>query len=176
MHTEYRAEFRCTPWQLWPFLDDADKQKLWMTTLVDVLPTSPLERAVGTTFDMRVREGRRIAQYEGRIHAYDPPRHLGVSFWGGALGPGVVMQVDYRLADLGSRTRLEYNAEVNTEQLPGPLKLAIPLARVFTFFQLRYFMRNLRRVAEAAAQSQAARPQARRPAGRGETEASHAVH
>ena len=92
-----------------------------------------------------------MAEYEGRINAYDPPRHLGVSFWGGALGPGVIMSVDYRLADLGTRTRMEYSADVDTAQLPGPFKLAIPLARIFTFFQLRYFMRNLRRLAEAAA-------------------------
>ncbi|HEX3725701.1 MAG TPA: SRPBCC family protein [Pirellulales bacterium] len=158
MHIEYRAEFHCTRRQLWPFLDEPDRQKLWLTTLIDVVPTSPMSRSVGATFDMRVREGRRTAQYEGRIDAYDPPRHLGVSFWGGALGPGVVMRVNYRLADLGPRTRLEYEAEVDTERLPGPLKLAIPLARVFTFFQLRYFMRNLRRLAEAAARSDAARP------------------
>ncbi len=87
MHIEYRAEFRCTPWQLWPFIDDAEKQKLWLTTLVDIVPTSQLPRAAGATFDMRVREGRRIARYEGRIHAYDPPRHLGASFWGGAFAP-----------------------------------------------------------------------------------------
>lgn len=153
MHIDYRAEFHCRPHHLWPFLDEAEKQKLWLTTLVDLVPTSAIARAAGSTFDMRVREGRRIAQYEGRINAYEPNRHLGVSFWGGALGPGVVMCVDYRLADLGSRTRLEYSADIDTAQLPGPLKLAIPLARVFTFFQLRYFMRNLRRLAEAAARA-----------------------
>ncbi|HEV3022726.1 MAG TPA: hypothetical protein VGX76_09660, partial [Pirellulales bacterium] len=79
MHTEYRAEFRCTPAQLWPFLDDADKMKLWLTTLVDLVPTSKRERTVGTTFDMRVREARGVAHYEGRINAYEPERHLGVS-------------------------------------------------------------------------------------------------
>lgn len=150
MHIEYRAEFRCRPADLWPLLDDPGRQKLWMTTLVEIVPTSPIARAAGSTFDMRVREGRRIAQYEGRINSYEPLRHLGVSFWGGALGPGVVMTVDYRLADLGDRTRLEYAADIDTDQLPGPFKLAIPLARVFTFFQLRYFMRNLRRLAESA--------------------------
>jgi hypothetical protein len=157
MHVEFRAEFRCTPWQLWPFLDEAEKQKLWMTTLLDLTPTSRRPRAVGTTFDMRVRESRRIAHYEGRINAYDPPRHLGVSFWGGTFSKGVVMQVDYRLADLGPRTRLEYYAEIDTEQLPRPIKLAIPIARVFTFFQLRYFMRNLKRLAEASARSESVR-------------------
>ncbi len=150
MHVEYRDEFRCSIDQLWPLIDDVEKQRLWLTTLVDVTTTSQLDRAVGTTFDMRVREGRRISTYEGRVNAYDPPRHLGVSFWGGRFGPGIVMQVDYRLADLGPRTRLEYYAEVNTEDLTGPIKLAIPIARVFSFFQLRYFMRNLKRLAEAS--------------------------
>jgi hypothetical protein len=160
MHIEYRAEFRCRPHHLWPLLDDADKQRLWLTTLVDLVPTSPMARTVGATFDMRVREGRRIAHYEGRINAYEPSRHLGVSFWGGALGPGVVMTVDYRLADLGTRTRLEYIADIDTASLPGPMKLAIPLARVFTFFQLRYYMRNLRRLAESTAHGSAERNRA----------------
>jgi hypothetical protein len=162
MHVEYRAEFRCTPWQLWSFLDDAERQKLWLTTLVEFAPTSQLPRAVGTTFDMRVREGRRISHYEGRINAYDPPRHLGVSFWGGSVPRGVAMSVDYRLADLGSKTRLEYCSEVNTESLRGPIKLALPIARVFSFFQIRYFMRNLKRLAEAAARAESSRAPADR--------------
>jgi len=160
MHIELRSNVRCTPAQLWPFLDDPEKQKLWLTTLVDVTTTSTEVRAVGTTFDMRVREGRRVSRYEGRIHAYKPPRHLGVSFWGGAFPPGVVMQVDYRVADLSPHCRLEYYAEIDTDSLPGPAKLAIPLARVFTFFQIRYFMNNLKRLAEAAAKADDARKQA----------------
>ena len=120
MHIEYRAEFRCTPEQLWPFLDEPEKQKLWLTTLVDIVSTSRHPCAVGATFDMQAREGRRISRYEGRINAYDPPRHLGVSFWGGSFGRGVVMRVDYRLADLGARTRLRIYAEVDTDTLPAP--------------------------------------------------------
>jgi carbon monoxide dehydrogenase subunit G len=155
MHIEYRVEMRCTPEHLWPLIDDVEKQKLWFTTLVEVTATSALARAVGSTFDMRVREGRRISRYEGRINAYDPPRHLGVSFWGGRFAPGIVMQVDYRLADLGKSTRVEYYAKIDTESLSGPVKLAIPIARVFTFFQVRYFMRNLKRLAEAPRRSAA---------------------
>ena len=163
MRVEYRAELRCTAWQLWPFLDEAEKQKLWLTTLVDLAPTSEIPRAVGSTFEFRVREGRRISQYEGRINAYDPPRHLGVMMWGGVLRPGTVMQVDYRVADLDNRCRLEYYAEIDTSSLRGPIKLAIPIARIFTFFQLRYFMGNLKRLAEAAGQGASAPATARRP-------------
>jgi hypothetical protein len=157
MRTEYRIEIRATPWQLWPYLDETEKQKLWLTTLVDIVSTSAHPRAVGSTFDLRVREGRRISQYEGRINAYDPPRHLGVSFWGGYFRPGMVMHVDYRVADFGNHCRLEYYAELNLEELRGASRLAIPIARVFTFFQLRYLMRNLKRVVEASARGEAAR-------------------
>ena len=150
-------DVRCTPWQLWPFLDEAEKQKLWLTTLVDFVPTSPVPRSAGSTFDFCVREGRRISHYEGRINAYDPPRHMGVSFWGGYFRPGVAMQIDYRIADLQNHCRLEYYSEIDFENLRGPRKLAIPIARVFSFFQLRYFMRNLKRLAEAASQSKSTR-------------------
>ena len=61
MRIDYRMDVRCTPRQLWSFLDDAEKQKLWLTTLVEFVPTSALPRAAGTTFDLRVREGRRVA-------------------------------------------------------------------------------------------------------------------
>ncbi len=155
MHVEFRVEMRCTPWQLWPFLDEVEKQKLWLTTLVEVVATSQVPRAVGATFDMRVREGRRISRYEGRVHAYDPPKHLGVLLWGGSFQPGVVMKVDYRVADLGASSRLEYYAEIDTESLRPPVKWAIPIARVFAFFQIRYFFGNLTRLAEAAARAEA---------------------
>jgi hypothetical protein len=160
MRTEYRMEIRCTAWQLWPFLDDAQKQKLWLTTLVDIVATSTHPRAAGSTFDLRVREGRRVVSYEGRIDAYDPPRHLGVSFWGGFFRQGTLMHVDYRVANLKNHCRLEYYAEIDTDKLRGPIKLAIPIARVFTFFQLRYFMRNLKRLAEVSAKSDAGREMA----------------
>jgi len=158
MRIEYRAEMRCTPWQLWPFLDNVDLQKQWLTTLIEIVPTSENPRSVGSTFDLRVREGRRISHYEGRLNSYDPPRHLGVSMWGGAFPRGIVMRVDYRVAELENGCRLEYYATINTEDLAAPFRLAIPVARVFTFFQLRYFMKNLVRLAEAAAKAESARP------------------
>jgi len=164
MRVEYRQEIRCTPRQLWPFLDDGERQKLWLTTLIELAPTSQIPRAVGSTFEFRVREGRRISHYEGRIDAYEPPRHLGVSLWGGVLRKGTVMRVDYRVADLKTHCRLEYYAEIDTSTLPGPLKLAIPLARIFSFFQTRYFMRNLKRLAETASRGEpAAASRAGRP-------------
>jgi hypothetical protein len=157
MHIDYRIELRCTQEQLWPYLDEPEKLKLWVTTLVDAGSTSKLPRAVGATFEMHVREGRRVARYDGRINSYDPPRHLGVSFWGGFLPPSAVIQVDYRTADLGNRTRLEYSSELDTSSLSGPTKLALPIARIFTFFQIRYFFRNLKRIVEAASRSEASR-------------------
>jgi hypothetical protein len=69
----------------------------------------------------------------------------------------MLMHVDYRVADFGDHCRLEYYAEINLDRLRGASRLAIPIARVFTFFQLRYFMRNLKRLVEASARSEAAR-------------------
>ncbi len=68
------------------------------------------------------------------------------------------MHVDYRIADLKNHCRLEYYSNLDFGTLRGPSKLAIPLARVFGFFQLRYFMRNLKRLAEASSKSESTRP------------------
>jgi hypothetical protein len=72
------------------------------------------------------------------------------------------MSVDYRVAETDAGCRLAYYAEIDTDALSGPIKLAMPLARVFSFFQLRYFMRNLKRRAEASARSEAGRSEAAR--------------
>ena len=169
MRVEFRKEFRCTPWDVWPFLNDPEKQRLWLTSLLDFVPTSSIPRTVGSTFDLHMRRGRRVAHFEGRISGYDPPRHMGVMLWGGEWKPGVVIQADYWLADLGTteqgpRTRLEYKAEIDIESLPFTAKLALPLARVYRFFRLRRFMNNLKRLSEDAAQSDSHRASPARPA------------
>jgi carbon monoxide dehydrogenase subunit G len=105
-------------------------------------------RGVGSTFRMRIQEGRKAADYDGEVTAYDPPRHLAVRFGGGALPKGMCMRVDYRLTPLGGRTRLDYVAEADTARLPWVFKLLMPLAQLFGRLQLRGFLRTLQRLAE----------------------------
>jgi carbon monoxide dehydrogenase subunit G len=140
------VEIACAPEQLWPFLDEPEKQKLWMKGLLENEQAGP--RGVGATFRMTIREGRKAEEYRGEVTAYDPPRHLAVRFGGGAM-KGLSMQVDYRLAPLvDGGTRLDYVAAADRASLPWVLKLLMPLAQLFGRLQLRGFLRTLKRLAE----------------------------
>ena len=150
METTYTAIIDCSPEQLWPWIEEPDKQKQWMKGLLENVPTSDGPTRVGSTFRMTIQEGRRVAEYDGEITNYDPHRHLGVRFWGEAL-KGVEMAADYKLQNLGTRTRLDYVATVDTSGAGFFVRLMMPLFKLFSTMQLKSFMKTLKRLAEAEA-------------------------
>ena len=81
----------------------------------------------------------------------EPQRHLGIAFWGGSFSPGLSIKADYRLLDLGGRTRLDYVAElVHDKGLPLWMRLLMPLFKFFGTRQLKRFMDTLQQLAEGA--------------------------
>jgi carbon monoxide dehydrogenase subunit G len=151
MKMEHTMEVRCSPEHLWPFLEEPEKQKLWMKGLLANERTGEGPRGAGSTFRMKIKEGRKVAEYHGEVTAHDPPRHLGVRIWGGALPKGCVMKADYRLTPVAELTRLDYVAEMQAERLGWFLRLLMPLIKLFGRMQLRGFMKQLKRLAEAPA-------------------------
>jgi hypothetical protein len=150
IHTTW---FNCPAARLWPFLDEPERQKLWLKGLLSNELTSEGPVRPGSTFRMCIQEGRKVGTYDGEITAHEPPRHLGLRFWGGALPAGLTMQVDYRLSEEGGRTRLDY--EANMEGRCGFfLRLLLPLVKVFSKMQLRSFLKTLKRLAEAPERSE----------------------
>ena len=147
------VEIACAPEQLWPFLDEPEKQKRWMKGLLANEQTGP--RGVGSTFRMTIQEGRKAAEYQGEVTAYDPPRHLAVRFGGGAFPKGMCMHVDYRLVPQVGRTRLDYVAEAGGARLPWVFRLLMPLLQLFSRLQLNSFLRTLKRLAEEEGQKAA---------------------
>lgn len=150
MQTAYTTLIDCAPEQLWPWLEQPDKQKQWMEGLLDNAPTSEGPPRVGATFRMTIREGRRVAEYDGEITNYAPYRRLSVKMWGEALR-GVEISVDYQLQDLGGRTRLDYLSVADMAGAGFFMKLMLPLFKLFSKVQLKRFMKTLKRLAEAEA-------------------------
>jgi len=149
MDISFTKEFACPPARLWLFLDEPERLKQWLSGLEEMRHVKEESGRVGTTFVMKIKEGRKVSEYEGQVTAYETERHLGISFWGGNFPPGMVMHVDYRLADLGGRTRLDYVAKMTCSQpLPWWLRLLIPLGKLFGRFQLKAFMKRLQQLAE----------------------------
>jgi carbon monoxide dehydrogenase subunit G len=141
------TEIACTPERLWPFLEEPEKQKLWMKGLLENTRSG---EGPGSTFHMKIKEGGRVAEYDGEVTDRDPPRHLAVRLRGGAMPAGMVVNVDYRLTDLHGRTRLDYAAQMTSDRrLSLFLRLLMPLIRLFGKRQLKRFLKKLKQLAEA---------------------------
>ena len=108
MNERYQLEIAAPIATVWSLVDDDHNLKKWMDGLEETSYPDGLDRSrvVGTRFVQRIREGGRVQSYEGRVTAYDPPTHLGITIGNRAFE----MQVDYRFTDLGGRTRLDYSA------------------------------------------------------------------
>lgn len=155
MQTVYTTLIDCTPEQLWPWLEEPDKQKQWMEGLLENVSTSEGPTRVGSTFRMTIQEGRRVVEYEGEVTNFDRNRRLSIKFWGEMLR-GVEMYVDYQLQDLGGRTRLDYISAADTSGAGFFMKLMLRLYKIFGMAQLKRFMKTLKHLAEAeAAQAEA---------------------
>ncbi len=155
MQTVYSTLIDCTPEQLWPWLEEPDKQKQWMKGLLEKVSTSEEPTRVGSTFRMTIKEGRRVVEYEGEVTNYDLHHRLSIKFWGEMLR-GVEIYVDYQLQDLGDRTRLDYLSTADTSEAGFFIKLMMPLYKIFGLVQLKSFMKTLKHLAEAeAAQAEA---------------------
>jgi uncharacterized protein YndB with AHSA1/START domain len=149
MEVTYQDDFACPPERLWRFIEEPELQKQWMKGLQDNQQTSAGPNGLGSTFRMKIKEGGKVADYDGKVTAYDPPRHLAVEMTGGQLPPGSLLRVDYRLTAQNGATHLDYVAGMDmTNPLPWWMRLMMPLGKIFMKMQLRGFMKTLKRFAE----------------------------
>jgi uncharacterized protein YndB with AHSA1/START domain len=135
--------------QVFALLDDPQKIKLWMHGLEETVYKTKRNRQqpVGTRFTQRLKQGRRISEYDGEVTAYERPTHLALRI----SNDSFAFDVDYRLADLGGRTRLEYTATG-----ADPKGLARPAGAFFALVTRRISAKQMRRL-KAVAESRANR-------------------
>jgi len=147
MNESCRIEIEAPIERVWPLVADDQNLAKWMDGLKETTYPDGLDkgRAVGTRFVQRIQEGGRVQTYEGRVTAYDPPSHLGITVGNRAFE----MQVDYRFIDLGGRTRLDYSAQMVRAGLF--VRLMSTLFGVVTRRILRRQMAKLKALAEAGA-------------------------
>ena len=151
----YSTEFAASRETIWPYLEDPDKIRQWMIGVVEDRPTSEGPTRVGSTFEMDIKEGRKIVTYKGEVTKYEPPRLMGVKLVGGCGKKPMAMDVDYDLTDLGGgRTRLDYacRCEVSSSFV---FKLMAPLFKLMGRSMIKKFMRKLRGLVEQPGQQAA---------------------
>lgn len=148
MRGEYQMEVQCKPERLWSFLEEPEKQKLWMKGLLENRPLQSGPKGVGSRFLMKIKEGGKAQEYEGVVTAHDPYKHLGVVFWGGKSREESSFSCDssYKLTPLPQgHTRLDYVCVVECR---GFMKVMSFLFAPLMKMQLKSFMKTLKSVAE----------------------------
>ena len=98
---------------------------------------------------MVIKEGRKAAEYQGEMTAYDKPCLMEVVMSGGNFPKGMKMRVEYRLTPQEPQTRLDYTCKAEMEKPGLFMKLMFVVFRLFGKMQLRSFMKALRKLVEA---------------------------
>ncbi len=115
MKTVCRLEIDNDPDHVFHWISDPERAKLWMTSVsqTEILNRTP--NMIGTTFRETVEENGRGTELQGVVTDYQPGRlmafHLG--------GRYDVVDVEYRLDDVGGRTRLIQEATIRFRGLLG---------------------------------------------------------
>lgn len=148
MEIDFVTTCACNPEKLFEYISNPDLQPLWMTGVLSNTATLDGATREGSTFRMKIQEGKRVAEYDGEVTAIDPPRLLAVRMWGGNFPEGMQMCVTYRLTEVPGGTRLDYRCK--TEGKVGWIFRAMMwLFRGFARGQLKGFMQKLKGLVES---------------------------
>jgi hypothetical protein len=116
MKTLISIEIEAPPRRVFPWIEDGEKLRAWIPTLVENERLVETENIVGSTFrQVYLERGRRMEMY-GVVTAYELDRRLACHIKGDAFD----LEVKYELEDLGGRTRLKQESEVT---MKGVFKL-----------------------------------------------------
>ena len=110
MNCTYTLDIHAPIAKVFSLVDEEKNLKKWMDGLEETIFPEGYDRAktVGTKFKQRIKEGSHINEYDGEVIAYEKPHHLAIM-----LGnQHFTVKVDYRFTADGTRTRLDYQAEM----------------------------------------------------------------
>jgi uncharacterized protein YndB with AHSA1/START domain len=131
--------------RVFDYLHDPRKQTLWLKGLeaTEYPPDYDPDHPLGASFTQKINEGRHVQVYDGRITAFERPKHLGVRLSSSA----VTAVVDYRLTRLKIVTRVDFSSELTFKSIAfrTMATLSRPLLRGILEEQLR----RLKAVVEA---------------------------
>ncbi len=110
------TEINASAEQLWPWLNDTDKLKQWITWLVDIRQDqSPTGVGTKQVWVMRdANNGGQLMEMEGTFTEYQPPSRESVHIYSAGMFDG---QQSYSVQDLGAgRARLDIDGRYQYSQ------------------------------------------------------------
>ena len=110
-HVHHSIEIAASPQQIWPWLEEGDKLKQWVSWLVEVRVPDPSIHGVGASHIWVMKDennGGMLMQIVAKNREYAPPSHLTLQV---SSPPQFTGENNYDLLDMGNgTTRLEVDS------------------------------------------------------------------
>lgn len=146
MKNSYTIEIDAPPAQVFQWLEDPERLKQWLPNLVENERDASTATGTGSKFrQVYVENGRRM-EMQGEVTQFERNRHLACDIRGEVFD----LFVDYRLEDLGGRTRLTQESEVRFRNAMMRIVGAVlkPLMKKSSMKQLESSFVKLKALAE----------------------------
>ncbi len=148
MRVRLRFRIDCTPERLWSCFEDTAILATWVPGFVKLDITSPPPHGQGSTYEMQVREGKRVVTYHGRNLVWEPGKRIKETITGGRFKPGQVLHTEHRFSAVGKRAQLDYEQDF---EVRGATRLLSPLFWFLGRIYCKHMFGRLKEVAESAA-------------------------
>jgi uncharacterized protein YndB with AHSA1/START domain len=149
MKNTYSFEIDAPPERVFACIYDAEHLKQWLPNLVENEVLAAEERGVGSRFRQVYLENGRRMEMTGVVVGFERNRYLACEI----RGPMFDLDVEYRLEDLGGRTRLTQDSQVlfNNVAMKILTKLLAPVIKKASRKQLDSGFAKLKTLAESRA-------------------------
>lgn len=146
MKTEFSTELPAPPERVFYWLDDAERVKRWIPNVVENVDLEVTPDRVGSTFRQVFDEKGRKMIFNGRVLAYEANRRLHLFMEGEMFD----LDIDYRLEDLGGKTRLTQDSTAIFKSLLWKI-LGPPMCLFMKKAAMKEMEQNMQRLGELAA-------------------------
>lgn len=113
IRNEIVAHFDRPVEEVFAYVDDDDKVKLWIGGLLETKRTTPGQPGIGSKFHQKVQIGKRVVELDGELLEYQKNRRVRVKM-NFNLGE---MDVVYNFAESGGGTELAYTCDSHYRSL-----------------------------------------------------------
>ncbi|MDR2007889.1 MAG: SRPBCC family protein [Alphaproteobacteria bacterium] len=143
MKITYSFELNADINKVFSYFDDADKQKLWLVNVVEMIPHPDKKDEKGEPFTMRMKHGKKIVDYQGYTLAVEKPTFLHVCVGDSKFN----MEIKYYLKAVSdSITKIDYECEVSSKSMI--FRIIFALMKPFTTKIMKKQFNTLKQLVE----------------------------
>ena len=128
---------------LWDYIEDFEKQKLWMEGLIDIKYVEPKDSKHLKAYIVTIKEGSKNSDYYGYTEISNKPNKLRIIM----QNDNFTTTTEYNLSQEGDIAILSYDASFVSHKLIVKIIFGI-IGFLFSKIMMKKFMNNLKKLVE----------------------------